>query len=136
MEIHLLWNLRCRWIVYCFDRSLGIFSPRLLQRLASSSDEVVYILLSEMMRYYYQFQIAGYIFQFLLLPFEPKQTATDILALSVHHSSTLFLLWNSYIYSFHRIGIVIALLHDLSDPFMEIAKVTLYSGRAAVDKVN
>ena len=66
------------------------------------------------------------------MPFEAKQTKADYMALFVHHSSTLFLLWVSYIYSFHRIGTVIAFLHDLADPWMEVAKLVLYTGNNQV----
>ena len=34
---------------------------------------------------------------------------------------------------FHRIGIVIATLHDISDPLMEFAKLLLYSGYQKVE---
>jgi hypothetical protein len=78
---------------------------------------------------YYQMEFASYFFALILMPFEPKQTVMDYAALLVHHASTLFLIWTSFIYGFHRIGFVVAFLHDLSDPFMEIAKITLYSGR-------
>jgi hypothetical protein len=88
--------------------------------------------MSDYVKYYYVIQMAGYIYSFLLMAFEAPQTKADYLAYFVHHTSTLFLLWASYIYSFHRIGIVIAFLHDISDPWMEIAKVTLYSGRQMV----
>ena len=66
------------------------------------------------------------------MPFEAKQKKSDYIALMIHHSSTLGLLWVSYIYSFHRIGAVIAFLHDLADPWMEIAKLTLYWGNNKV----
>jgi hypothetical protein len=75
-------------------------------------------------------EFASYLFALMLMPFEPKQSVKDYVALLIHHASTLYLIWVSYVYSFHRIGFVIAFLHDLSDPFMEIAKITLYSGRA------
>ncbi|KAI8900253.1 TRAM/LAG1/CLN8 homology domain-containing protein [Globomyces pollinis-pini] len=85
--------------------------------------------MSSLMRFYYNLELAGYLYTLLLMPFEPKQTALDIIALLIHHGSTIFLLWNSYIFSLHRIGIIIATLHDVSDPFMELAKLILYSGR-------
>jgi hypothetical protein len=88
--------------------------------------------MSDFLRLYYNAQTAGYFYAFLLMPFEPKQTVADYAALSVHHASTIFLLWKSYVGGWFRIGIVIATLHDLSDPFMEIAKIFLYAGRSTV----
>ena len=77
-------------------------------------------------------EFTSYFWALILLPFEPKQTAKDIFALLVHHTVTIYLIYLSYMYSLHRIGIVIAMLHDFADPFMEIAKITLYSGRTVV----
>jgi TLC domain len=77
-------------------------------------------------------EMAGYLYTILIMPFEAKQTKTDYLAYMIHHGSTLFLLWVSYIYSFHRIGVVIAFLHDFADPWMEYAKIIFYSGRVKV----
>jgi ceramide synthetase len=76
--------------------------------------------------------MGGYIYAFLMMPFEPRQKVSDYIALIVHHSATLCLLYFSYILGYFRVGMVIAFLHDLSDPFMEIAKIALYSGRNAV----
>lgn len=77
-------------------------------------------------------EMAGYIYSTLIMPFEAKLTKTDYFVYMIHHGSTLFLMWVSYIYSFHRIGVVIAFLHDLADPWMEYAKIVLYSGRIVV----
>jgi hypothetical protein len=88
--------------------------------------------MSPIMKLYYQMELSSYAFALIVMPFEPKQSLVDYAALIVHHSSTIFLIWTSYIYGFHRVGIVVAFLHDLADPFMEIAKVNLYIGRHKV----
>jgi hypothetical protein len=88
--------------------------------------------MSGAMKLYYQMELSSYAFALILMPFEPKQTVMDYLALLIHHASTLFLIWTSYIYGFHRVGIVVAFLHDLADPFMEIAKMNLYIGNSKV----
>lgn len=50
----------------------------------------------------------------------------------IHHTTTIFLIITSYLWGFHRIGCVILLLHDMSDPFMEVAKASLYAGAQLV----
>ncbi|KAI8900255.1 TLC domain-containing protein [Globomyces pollinis-pini] len=84
--------------------------------------------MSDLMRFYYTIELAGYMYSIVLMPFEPKQYAKDVIAMLIHHTSTILLLGFSYYYSCHRIGIVIAALHDISDPFMELAKLVLYAG--------
>ena len=81
---------------------------------------------------YYNAQMGGYLYALLMMPFEPAQKVADYFVLLVHHGVTLYLLWTSYTMGFFRVGVVIAFLHDLSDPFMEIAKVALYSKRTKV----
>jgi hypothetical protein len=92
--------------------------------------------MSPAMKFYYQMELSSYAFAVLVMPFEPKQSFIDYAALLIHHASTIFLIWTSYIYGFHRVGIVVAFLHDLADPFMEIAKVNLYVGNTKVFKTN
>jgi hypothetical protein len=84
---------------------------------------------------YYQIEISMYVFAIFQMPFEPKQSAADNAAVLIHHAATLLLLWGSYICALHRVGTAIAFLHDLSDPFMEIAKLILYSGRTKAANV-
>ena len=80
--------------------------------------------------------MGGYLFALAVMPFEPKQKVTDYIALIIHHGVTLYLLYTSYTMGFFRVGVVIAFLHDLSDPFMEIAKIALYSKRNKVSLGN
>ncbi|KAI8848607.1 TLC domain-containing protein [Chytridium lagenaria] len=58
--------------------------------------------------------------------FDPKQK--DIVALLIHHITTVVIILASYFLGLYRIGAVILLLHDVSDPFMEIAKMFVYTG--------
>ncbi|KAJ3201280.1 Ceramide synthase 3 [Dinochytrium kinnereticum] len=58
---------------------------------------------------------------------EPKQK--DFVALLIHHIATVVVIMASYVLGLYRIGAVIMLLHDVSDPFMEIAKMFVYTGR-------
>ncbi|KAJ3392008.1 Ceramide synthase 3 [Entophlyctis sp. JEL0112] len=50
----------------------------------------------------------------------------------VHHIATLSVMAASYAFGFTRIGVIILLLHDCSDPFMEFAKCNLYMGKQKV----
>ncbi|ORY30506.1 longevity-assurance protein [Rhizoclosmatium globosum] len=54
----------------------------------------------------------------------PKQS--DFWAVVVHHISTVSVMAASYAFGFTRIGVIILLLHDCSDPIMEFAKCSLY----------
>lgn len=47
----------------------------------------------------------------------------------LHHIVSFFLVYISYTWGAFRIGAVILLLHDLADPFMELAKCFLYAGK-------
>ncbi|KAI8900252.1 TLC domain-containing protein [Globomyces pollinis-pini] len=84
--------------------------------------------MSYLMKIYFNMQIGGYIYACLLIPFEPKQNKRDILALVVHHAVTITLIWLAYTQSFQRSGTIVAVLHDISDPIMEFAKIILYAG--------
>ncbi|KAI8911471.1 TRAM/LAG1/CLN8 homology domain-containing protein [Gorgonomyces haynaldii] len=79
-------------------------------------------------RFYYLTSFASYSFGFLTLFWEQEQSLLDLFVMIGHHIATLTLIGASYLYSFHRFGMVILLLHDVSDPFMELAKMFLYSG--------
>ena len=47
----------------------------------------------------------------------------------LHHIVSFFLVYISYTWAAFRIGAVILVLHDLADPFMELAKCFLYAGK-------
>jgi hypothetical protein len=48
----------------------------------------------------------------------------DWLESLIHHIVTVFLMSYSYYVNFTRIGIMVMLLHDVSDIFLEVAKLT------------
>jgi len=50
----------------------------------------------------------------------------------LHHVITLLLVFFSWQMSYHRVGSVIMLLMDFSDPYMEIAKAFLYCGHPTI----
>lgn len=62
---------------------------------------------------------------------EPKQK--DFLAMIIHHITTLFLMIFSYFTQFQRIGCIVLIIHDISDPLMEAAKCALYLGNLFIN---
>lgn len=65
-----------------------------------------------------------------LLFFEAKKK--DHWAMIVHHVATAVLVTYSYTLGWTKPGIVIMFLHDVCDPFMELAKLAKYAGREAL----
>ncbi|KAJ3029711.1 UNVERIFIED_CONTAM: Ceramide synthase 3 [Siphonaria sp. JEL0065] len=82
------------------------------------------------MKTYYYVGFGNYLYQTLTLMSHPKQS--DFLAVCIHHISTVLVMVASYAFGFTRIGVIILLLHDFSDPFMEFAKCNLYLKRQKV----
>lgn len=66
---------------------------------------------------YYYLYIIRYIVQLNML--NPKEK--DYLSMKVHHISTISLLGLSFI-NYHRLGVLIGIVHDFSDIFLNIAK--------------
>lgn len=75
----------------------------------------------------------GYYLQELPLLFMWHTRRKDFLGLVVHHIATLGLITYSLELGITRIGAVIYLLHDINDPFLEIAKVCRYSSRPQLE---
>lgn len=75
---------------------------------------------------YYHLAIASYLYGFFCLLVEPH--LKDFMIMVSHHLVTLLLLIGSYyLLGSVRIGMVVMILHDICDPFMEIAKLCLYA---------
>ncbi|KAF9594019.1 hypothetical protein IFM89_026827 [Coptis chinensis] len=53
-----------------------------------------------------------------------------------HHVATVILIVLSYIFRFTRVGSVVLALHDATDVFMEVAKMSRYSGYQTVANVS
>lgn len=84
-------------------------------------------------RWYYLLEITHYSFGIVHIFFEPA--LKDRKQMFAHHVITLILQISSYIGNTVRYGVAIMLLHDVSDPLMELAKLCLYSGlRRVSDK--
>ena len=82
--------------------------------------------LTPLIKLFYQFGFGSYAYATLSVFIEPRQK--DFVMMVAHHLVTLFLISTSYFHGFFRVGAPILLLHDMSDPFMELAKMFLYSG--------
>ena len=52
-----------------------------------------------------------------------------------HHIVTVLLVFFSWYSKLFRAGTLVLILHDLSDPFMEIAKLMLYTGRQTLANI-
>ncbi|RKO86832.1 TRAM/LAG1/CLN8 homology domain-containing protein, partial [Blyttiomyces helicus] len=86
--------------------------------------------ISELLKFYYKMCFGSYAYGSISLFFEARQK--DFVLMIVHHVVTLLLIQLSYFRGFHRIGGVVLFLHDISDPFMEAAKMALYTGHNKV----
>ncbi|XP_059644960.1 ceramide synthase 1 LOH3-like [Cornus florida] len=53
-----------------------------------------------------------------------------------HHIATVILIGLSYIFRFARVGSVVLALHDASDVFLEIGKMSKYSGAETVTSIS
>jgi hypothetical protein len=82
--------------------------------------------MSPLLKVFYQIGFASYAYATASVFIEPRQK--DFVFMVVHHIATLFLIHMSYLNGFFRIGSAILLCHEVSDPFMEIAKMFLYAG--------
>lgn len=73
----------------------------------------------------YFVETAHYMYTLIAMYYEPKMK--DRLQMAIHHIFTLTLLVTSYVCNTMKYGTSIMLLHDFSDPLMEIAKMFNYA---------
>lgn len=79
--------------------------------------------------FYYHLAMGSYIYATACLFIDPRMK--DFHVMLGHHVVTLALLSGSYYYNgCVRIGMIVMVLHDVCDPFMELAKLCLYSNLA------
>jgi len=74
-----------------------------------------------------------YVYALMVIPLEPKQK--DKVIMFIHHLSALLLLIGSHCNSYCRVGIVVLLITDISDPILEGAKAFQYMGYQTVADV-
>lgn len=82
---------------------------------------------------YYVIEVVYYTGSFITMFFEEKQS--DFYLMIWHHLVTLVLVGFSYRYNFLRFGVFIMTLHDISDPWMESAKISVYLGYQTVGNI-
>jgi hypothetical protein len=74
---------------------------------------------------YYLLETGHYLHLLVAEFFDIKKK--DFVQMTIHHTVTLFLLYLSYMMNFTRIGVLVLVLHDASDVFLELAKLCNYS---------
>lgn len=79
---------------------------------------------------YYKFGLGSYFHQLLWTEVSRSDSAEMIL----HHFTTIALMVSSYAVNFTRIGTSILILHDVSDVFLETAKLLHYASMPKVHK--
>lgn len=72
--------------------------------------------------FYYSLSFGYYLHQILV----GETWKKDYFQIMIHHIATLFLLGLSFYFNFTQIGSLILLLHDVADPFLELAKIFNY----------
>lgn len=76
-------------------------------------------------RLYYLLEMVFYSFLLVNIFYEPR--LKDHNQMVLHHSVTLILLSTSYYLNTMRYGVAILILHELSDPLLELAKLLNYA---------
>lgn len=79
---------------------------------------------------YYFYEICFYVNELTTIMYEPKKQ--DFFQLCFHHVTTLVLMYLSFTPRYINFGVVILLLHDISDPILEFAKIEHYMDDDAV----
>jgi len=74
-------------------------------------------------RVYYYYEMAYYINELMTIIYEPKMK--DSLQMTIHHLVTLMVMYLSLAPEFINYGVVILLLHDISDPRQRPLRATL-----------
>lgn len=75
----------------------------------------------------YMYAAGFYVYSIFALLFWETRRSDFGVSMS-HHIATAFLIMLSYIFRFARVGSVVLAIHDASDVFMEIGKMSKYSG--------
>lgn len=79
---------------------------------------------------HYVIETVYYTGSFITMFLEEKQS--DFYLMIYHHAVTLILVGFSYRYNFLRYGVFIMFLHDISDPWMDSAKIAVYLGYQSI----
>lgn len=86
---------------------------------------------SSEMNFAYAVDMAYYAYAIpYLLVFEEKRN--DFWATFWHHVATVILIGYSFALGWTKVGLVIMILHDVCDPFLELAKIAKYANQEAL----
>lgn len=116
-----------RLIVYTFMSLYGLiilFDKEWILHPYSYSKGITKQHLPNTIRLYYYGEIVHYVYSLYLLFAEPM--LKDFYQMLIHHLVALFLIVGSYYEDQFRFGTVVLILHDISDPLMEYAKICFY----------
>ena len=80
--------------------------------------------------FFYIVQISFYMWMTICLAWDVKRK--DFYQMGVHHLATLILLITSFNYGCCHIGCLVMLVHDIADPFLELAKMANYTKQEAL----
>lgn len=127
-----LWKVFCytlmfAWGVYTFYGDTWMFSAVKITFAWPNNDTPWQV------HIYYILETVYYTGSFVTMFFEEKQS--DFVIMAMHHIFTLSLIGFSYTHNFLRYGTVIMALHDIADPWMEAAKLSVYFGHQTVGNV-
>jgi len=68
----------------------------------------------------------GFYISGLVCHFTIETRRKDFVEMAVHHFATVILIGFSYMYNYERIGLLVLVLHDISDVFLELGKLFSY----------
>jgi sphingoid base N-palmitoyltransferase len=88
-----------------------------------------------LVHWYYYLEMGYYLHSTVAL-FTEFPPLKDRPVMLIHHTFTLALLGSSYYLNTLKYGVSIMLLHDISDPFLELAKTALYAGNKALSNAS
>lgn len=83
--------------------------------------------------WYYMIELAFYCSLIFTLLYDHKRA--DFVQMIVHHLATIVLIYFSWISNFVRVGSLVLLIHDVSDPWLELAKMGIYLKRKTLTDV-
>ncbi|XP_051181649.1 ASC1-like protein 2 [Lolium perenne] len=83
----------------------------------------------------YMYGAGFYMYSIIALLFWETRRSDFGLSMT-HHVASVFLIVMSYIFRFARVGSVVLAIHDASDVFLEVGKISKYSGRQVVADVS
>lgn len=121
-----------RALFYTMFSVLGyyaLFVPETAEWIVDSSKNWIgwpYHEVTSAVRFYYQIELGCYFHQLAWT----EVSRSDSLEMISHHIITILLLIASYLSNYTRVGVTILLLHDISDIFLEVAKVFNYTSKA------